>query len=189
MCVVLMLSHINACPKSIRKVRDHTKKVVGAVRRSEQPNGIEIRPGKTTLKKARYGERAQVKLSNVQTELAHGRGYPLIHSINQGIFFLRGHTSTLQLLDKATWSQVSSRLPPGSCLQFYRAWGSAIPLFVDFSWSVVADSRSRAFRKSICAQEKAPSNLYEYALGGARIHESGLYEARGQPDTPPGRPA
>ena len=43
--------------------------------------------------------------------------------------------------------------------------GSAIPLLVDFS-SRVANSLSRAFRKSICAREKVPTNLYEYALGG-----------------------
>ena len=43
----------------------------------------------------------------------------------------------------------------------------------------LANSRSRAFRKSICAQEKVPTNLYEYALGGARTHETDLYQARG----------
>ena len=51
--------------------------------------------------------------------------------------------------------------------------GSAVPPLVDFS-SSVADSRSRAFRKSVCAQEKVPTNLYEYALGGARTHETDL---------------
>ena len=46
-------------------------------------------------------------------------------------------------------------------------------MFVDFS-SGVANSRSRAFRKSICAREKVPTNLYEYTLGGARNHETDL---------------
>ena len=55
---------------------------------------------------------------------------------------------------------------------------SAIPLLADFS-SSVAKSRSRVFRKSICAQEKVPTNLYEYALGGNRTHETDLYKARG----------
>ena len=41
---------------------------------------------------------------------------------------------------------------------FYRVQGSTIPLPVDFS-SSVAFSRSRAFCKSICAQEKVPTNL------------------------------
>ena len=31
------------------------------------------------------------------------------------------------------------------------------------------------FRKSICAQEKVPTNLYEYALGGVRTHEKLTY--------------
>ena len=42
------------------------------------------------------------------------------------------------LLDKP-WSQVSS-LPPGTCLHFYRAQGSAFPLLVDSS--IVAHSHS-----------------------------------------------
>ena len=92
------------------------------------------------------------------------------------LFFFLTLTSTFQLLDKP-WSQVSSLLPPGSCLQFYCAQGSAIPLLVDISASV-ANSRSRAFRKSICAQEKVPTNSYEYALGGIRTHETDLYQAR-----------
>ena len=57
---------------------------------------------------------------------------------------------------------------------FYRAKGSTIPLrLADFS-SNVTNSRSRAFRESSCAQEKLPTNLYEYALGGIRTHETGL---------------
>ena len=44
----------------------------------------------------------------------------------------------------------------------------------------VANSRSRAFRKSFCAQEKVPTNLYEYAPGEARTLETDLlYQARG----------
>ena len=50
------------------------------------------------------------------------------------------------------------------------------PLIVGFS-SRVANSRSRAFRKSISAQDK---KIYEYALGGIRTHEANLqYQARG----------
>ena len=40
--------------------------------------------------------------------------------------------------------------------------------------SNVANSRFLAFRESICAQEKVPTNLYEYALGGTRTHEIDL---------------
>ena len=58
------------------------------------------------------------------------------------------------------------------------AWGSAIPLLVNFS-SSVANSRSRAFRKSMCTQEKTLTNLYECVFGGIRSHETDLYQARG----------
>ena len=57
--------------------------------------------------------------------------------------------------------------PPVLASNSYRAKGSAIPS--------VASSRSRAFRKSICAQEKAPTNFYEYALGGTRSHTKLTY--------------
>ena len=76
------------------------------------------------------------------------------------------------------WSQVSVVPSPPRFSHIYRAQGSAISLLVDFS-SSVANSRSRAFRKSICAQEKVPTNLYEYALGGIRTHEPDLCQARG----------
>ena len=68
--------------------------------------------------------------------------------------------------------------PPALAFNSYRAQGSAIPLLVDFS-SSVANSRSRAFRKAICGQEKVPTNLYEYALARSRNHGAELYQARG----------
>ena len=40
--------------------------------------------------------------------------------------FFFSHTSTFQLLDKP-WSQVSSLLPPGSCLQFLSRIGFSNP--------------------------------------------------------------
>ena len=75
--------------------------------------------------------------------------------------------------------------PPVFAFNFYRAQDSAVPLLVDFP-PRVANSPSRAFRKSICAQEKVHANSYEYALGGIRSHATALYQARGWPDTPPG---
>ena len=41
------------------------------------------------------------------------------------------HTFTFQLLDKP-WPQVSSLLPPGSCLQLFSRIGFSSPLLVDF---------------------------------------------------------
>ena len=81
---------------------------------------------------------------------------------------LVGGFALSDLLDKP-WSQVSSLLPPGTCLQFLSRIGVSIPTARRFS-SNVANLRSRAFRESICAQEKVPTNLYKYALGGIRTH-------------------
>ena len=66
--------------------------------------------------------------------------------------------------------------PPGTCLQFLSRIGFSVPTARRLS-SNVANSRFRAFRESICAQEKVPTNLYEYeyALGGTRTHEIDLY--------------
>ena len=58
--------------------------------------------------------------------------------------------TTSDLLDKP-WSQVSSRLPSGTCLHFYRASVSAFPLFVDF-YPNFENSRSCAFRSSVFTQ-------------------------------------
>ena len=51
---------------------------------------------------------------------------------------------------------------------------SAIPLLVDFP-SSVANSRSRAFRKSISAREKVPTNLYGCALGKLELTKLTYY--------------
>ena len=93
------------------------------------------------------------------------------------IFFF--HASTFQIFWASRGHRCRAFFPPVLAFNGYRALGSAIPLLVDFS-SSVANSRSRAFRKSICTQEKVPTNLYEYlyALRGIRIHETDLYYTR-----------
>ena len=68
--------------------------------------------------------------------------------------------------------------PPVLCLQFLSCLGFSNPTARRFS-SSIANSRSRAFRKSIYALEKVPTNLYEHALRGIRTHETDLYQARG----------
>ena len=57
----------------------------------------------------------------------------------------------VDLLDK-TWWQVSSLSPPGTCLQFWSRIGLSIPTARRFS-SNVANSHSRAFRKSIARKK------------------------------------
>ena len=81
-------------------------------------------------------------------------------------FFFR-LTFTFQLLNKL-WSQVSSLLPTGTCLPFLSRIGFSIPTARRRS-SHVANSRFRAFRESICAQEKVPTYLVYTS-----IHSMGL---------------
>ena len=62
-------------------------------------------------------------------------------------------------LPEKPWSQVSSLLPPGTCLQFLSRIGFSIPTAHRFS-SNVANSRSRAFR--LLSNFYARKNPYEY---------------------------
>ena len=62
------------------------------------------------------------------------------------------------LLDKP-WLQVSSLVPPGTCLQFLSRIGFSIPTARRFS-SNVANSCSRALRKiNFFMQEKVPTSM------------------------------
>ena len=67
---------------------------------------------------------------------------------------LVGGFTPSDFLDKP-WSQVSSLLPPGTCLQFSSRIGFSIPTARRFS-SNVANSRARAFRLSIFYARKSP---------------------------------
>ena len=108
--------------------------------------------------------------------LSHCEKRPLKRDPPLYLFFIFLLFCTLLL--SSFWTSRGHRCrpfsPPVLAFNFYRAKGSAIPLLVDFS-SNVANSRSRAFRKSICAKEKLPTNLYEYALEGIRTHETETY--------------
>ena len=69
----------------------------------------------------------------------------------------------------------------------------AILLLVDCSSSVAANSRSRAFRKSICAQEKkVPTNLYERGFELTKLTytrlEDNLIRHRGDHNPDPTKP-
>ena len=84
---------------------------------------------------------------------------------------------------------MSSLLPPGTCLQFLTRIGFSIPTARRFS-SKVPNSRFRAFRESICAQEKVPtiyavricnrgdSNSRNWHYSSSR-HEDNLLRHRG----------
>ena len=98
-----------------------------------------------------------------------------------GLYFFP-HPSNFQLLDKPRYPPFSV---PVVALNFYLAQGSEIPLLVDFS-SSGANTRFRDFRKSICGQEEVPTNIYEYALGGARTHETDLLPGSSTTEYAPG---
>ena len=86
------------------------------------------------------------------------------------IFFINfffSLTLTFQLLDRP-WSQVSS-LPPGTCLQFLSRIGFSIPTARRLP-SNVANSPFRAFRDSICAQEKVSTEKLSSVLGEKRAY-------------------
>ena len=70
---------------------------------------------------------------------------------------LVGGFTLSDLLDRP-WSQVSSLLPPGTCLQFLSRIGFSIPTARRFSLNV-ANSRSRAFRYPFCMQEKITTSM------------------------------
>ena len=72
---------------------------------------------------------------------------------------------------------VTGVVPSPRFFHFLSRIGSSNPTARRFS-SSVANSSPRAFRMPICAQEKVPTPLYEYALGGIRTHETDLYQAR-----------
>ena len=70
---------------------------------------------------------------------------------------------------------VVSPPPPVLAFNFYRAWGSGIPLLVH---RVLLLTHALALSASF-AIEKISTNLYEYALRGIRTHENDLYQTRG----------
>ena len=69
---------------------------------------------------------------------------------------------TFSDLQDKRWSQVSSLLAPGTCIQFLSRIGFRIPTASRFSSNVVR-SRSRAFRYSFCYARK--KSLWVCALG------------------------
>ena len=108
-------------------------------------------------------------------------------SLDLWFIYLFSHTSTSQLLDKP-WSQVSSLSPPRFLPPIFNAHrvqqSQCSPIF-----HRVLLTHALALSASQFVRKKKSTNLYKYALGGIRTHETDLYQARGKPNTPPGRPA
>ena len=89
----------------------------------------------------------------------------------------------LTFLLSSLWTSRGRRcrpiFPPDLTFNFLSCIGVSNPAARRFFIGCIANSRSRAFRNSICAQEKVPTNFLEYSLGGARTHETDPYQARG----------
>ena len=88
------------------------------------------------------------------------------------VFF---HKSTCQLLDKP-WSQVSSFLSLGSCLQLVQRIGLINTTPRRFINECCQLMLSR-FPQVNLRTRKFPTNVYEYTLRGTRTHETDLYQA------------
>ena len=90
-------------------------------------------------------------------------------------FFFSSHTFYFPASADKPWSQVSPLLPPGSCHHFLsRIWvGFSNPTArrVFIKWC--QPTLSRLPQVNSCAR-KSPTDLYEYALGGVRTHETDL---------------
>ena len=69
---------------------------------------------------------------------------------------LVGGSTLSDLLDKP-WSQVSSVLPPGTCLQFSSRIGFSIPLLVDFHRMLLTYALALSANQFF-AQEKVPTS-------------------------------
>ena len=108
--------------------------------------------------------------------------------ITRGPFFFF-HTSTFQLPDKPR-SQLSTLSPPPVLAFIFYIAHRVQQSHCSSNFHRVLLTHALALSASQkCAQEKVPTDLYKYALGKTRTHETDLYQARGQPDTPTGRPA
>ena len=116
--------------------------------------------------------------------IVHAHGFLL--RVHLFFFFFLSHTFTFQLLDKP-WSQVSSLLPPGSCLQFLSRIGFSNPT-------------ARRFRVLLTHALALSASQYVHKKNSQRIctgtHLAGLELTKltytrledKLIDTPPGRP-
>ena len=91
-------------------------------------------------------------------------------------FFFFSHTPTFQLLDKP-WSQVSSLPPPGSCLRLLSRMGFSNPTARRFFIECCELTLPRFPQVNLCTRKSLHEFVREYALGGARTHETDLYQA------------
>ena len=113
-----------------------------------------------------------------------------IQSILYNIYLVLYTRYIVSLLLSSFWTSCGLRChlfsPPVRAFSFNRAKGSAFPLLVDFHRMNVANSRFRAFRESICTQEKSLRIYTSVHSGGLELtkltycrHEDNLLRHRG----------
>ena len=109
-------------------------------------------------------------------------------------FFFSSHTLTFQLLDKQAVVTGVVPSPPPRFLtsifiarihRFQQSYCSSI-----FHRVLLLLTRALALSASQFVRKKKSLRMCTglHAVGGTRTHETDLYQARGYPDTPPGRP-
>ena len=108
--------------------------------------------------------------------------------------FFISHTSTFQLLGKQ-WSQVSPvvtgvvpsspRFLPSICIAHRVQQSHCLSLFC----RVLLTHALALFASQFVHEKKSPRIYTSMHFGGFETHETDPYQARGSPDTPPGRPA
>ena len=99
--------------------------------------------------------------------------YRRVHSL------LPSHTHLLSRVWTSRRHRCRPFFPPVLACSFFIAHRVQQSRCFSIFQRVFANSRSRAFSKLICAKEKVPTNVCEYALGGIRTQETDLYQARG----------
>ena len=106
-----------------------------------------------------------------------------------GIYFYSAHTRTIfgfhtlllsfQLLDKP-WSQVSSLLPPGSCLRFLSRIGFSNPTHCSSIFHRVLLSHALALSESQFVHSKKSIRIYTSMHSrGLELMKTDRYQARG----------
>ena len=88
------------------------------------------------------------------------------------------HTSTFQLLDNKPWSQVSSLLPPGSCLQFLSRIGFSNPTARRFSIECLLLTHALALSASLFVHKKKSQRIYTSSMHSAGLELTNLTYTR-----------
>ena len=109
--------------------------------------------GMLCVRQHQCDQRSKPKLENCAAKkMKKNNGFTFSKSSTIFFFFFSSHTFTFQLLDKP-WSQVSSLLPPGACLQFLSRIGFSNPTACQFSIDCCLPTLSRFPHVNLCTRK------------------------------------